>query len=503
MKLFHILLCAVLAQPLFAELTVDGIYQSHMVLQQGQPVPVSGTTSGSGPIVVSFGDQKVKAKKKGKKWQAVLEPMAVQAEGAPLTITQGKESVTLEDVVVGEVWLASGQSNMNWRLVETKDKAALSAPSIPLFRYYLTEQRVVHPPRAFTPEERKILTDGELYQGEWKVSGPDTSARMSAVGWYFGRKLQEILGVPVGVVHVSFGGSIMLAWTPRKVIEKKYKDCLGNNWVNSKYIDGIWAPRRAKLNLGDDLSTPHPYKPSYLFETGIRPWVNFPFAGVIWYQGESDAERQPVEQNTRALTDLITSWREELKRPELPFLMVQLPRINNLTPTSPFLYWPEFREVQQTVSDRMPHVHCCVTIDLGTTNGDVHPPRKLEVGERLAALAAATEYGKQDIPYSGPTFAAAELEGGKVKLRFDHAEGLHTKDNAAPVGFELSADGKTYHPATAELKEGTVVLSSAEVAKPKYVRYAWAIFITPNLVNKAGLPTAPFTAKVAPAAAAQ
>ena len=148
----------------------------------------------------------------------------------------------------------------------------------------------------------------------------------------------------------------------------------------------------------------------------------------------------------------------------------------------------------------MPHLHCCVTIDLGSTTGDVHPPRKLEVGERLAALAAATEYGKQGIPYSGPTFAAAKIAGDKVMLSFDHAEGLHTKDGAAPVGFELSADGKTYHPATAELKEGSVLLSSAEVPAPKYVRYAWAVFIKPNLVNKADLPTAPFTAKIKPAA---
>lgn len=491
MKPLFALLC-ILTQPLFAALTVDGIYQPHMVLQQGQQVPVSGTCSGSEPVKVSFNGQHVTATRDGDRWQALLAPMTPQSKGQTLSITQGNETIELGDVLVGEVWLAAGQSNMLWRLEETRDKEALNHPSILLFRHYHSEPQVVHPPRVFTAEERQKLISGNLYQGSWSVSSPETSRRMSAVGWYFGKKLRESLRVPVGVINVSFGGSNMLAWTPHRVIEQKYPECLGDDWTKSKYVDGIWVPRRAELNLGNDRSTPHPYKPSYLFENGVRRWVNFPIAGIIWYQGESDAERQPSEQNTRALTDLITSWREEFKKPNLPFIMVQLPRIREPKNNNIFHAWPEFRAVQQSVSDQMPNVHCCVTIDLGSTDSDIHPRLKVDVGKRLANMAAALVYGRKDIPYSGPVVSAVKPKGDAVCLSFKHAKSLKTNDGKAPVGFEISADGKTYHPAVAEIRGQKVWLTSNEVKKPKYARYAWTVFIEPNLVNEAGLPLAPY-----------
>lgn len=493
----HIVLLSLLAgaAPLFAELTVDPIYQSHMVLQQGAKMPICGTATGTDAVTVTFGDQQVKAQVKDKKWCAMLQPLKADAQGKPLRVTQGNETVELEDVLVGEVWLASGQSNMFWRLVETRDQEALAAPENPGFRFYHAEPQIHTRPNPYTDELRRKLRAGEMYQGGWSVSSPENSRRMSAVGWYFGKKLQETLGVPVGVIHVSLGGSEMMAWLPKQVIAEKHKECLDKDWMFSPYMDGFWVRRRVLQNLGDDRETPHPYNPGYLFETGIRPWVNFPIAGVIWYQGETDAESQPDERNARVLKDLINSWRAEFKRPNMPFYMVQLPRIKDMTATR--AYWPEFREVQRAVSRSMQHVSYVVTLDLGTTSSDVHPPRKIEVGQRMANMAAAEVYGKSDIPYSGPIFKAAVLKNDKIVVSYEHATGLKTTDGKAPACFEVSADGTHYAPAAASLAGDKVELQCQAIAKPKYVRYAWASFVNPNLVNAAGLPAEPFKAELA------
>ncbi|MCH5284812.1 MAG: hypothetical protein J1E42_04350 [Akkermansiaceae bacterium] len=493
-----LLAAALLVSPLFAELAVDPIYQSQMVLQRGVRVPISGTSTSAEAVTVSFAGQKVTAKVKGKKWEAVLAPMEASAENRTLTITQGKQQVTLENVVVGEVWIASGQSNMLWRLDQTRDRQSLEHAEIPSFRFYHAEPQVHTGPSVYNDEQRRRLKAGEMFQGGWSVSNPKSCRRMSAVGWYFGKALQEKLNVPVGVVHVSLGGSEMLAWIPKSVLEKKYPKSLGKDWMHDKNIDPYWVRPRTLKNLGDDFSAPHPYQPGYLFENGIAPWLKFPVAGVIWYQGESDAALSISEHNRQLLTDLITGWRKAFKNPQMPFCMVQLPRIKDLTHER--VYWPEFREVQSRVSRELPRVYCAVTLDLGTTNRDVHPPRKLEVGERLAALAASQVYGVQGLAYSGPVFARAEAASGSVALHFDFAEGLRTTNGAAPAGFELSADGKTYYPAEAELADGAVQLRCDKVAKPRFVRYAWSTFVEPNLVNADGLPTAPFAAEISGAA---
>lgn len=481
------------ASALHAELAVDPIYQADMVLQRAVCVPICGTSDSAEPITVSFAGQSVQAAVEGGRWQAVLAPMEASAEGRTLTITQGEQKVALENVLVGEVWIASGQSNMFWRLEQTGDRRALEQGEIPAFRYYQAEPQVLLSPRAYPEEKRQLLRSGDMYRGGWCVSTPPNNRRMSAVGWYFGRKLQELLGVPVGVVHVSLGASEMAAWVPPAVLREKYPDCLTSRWMESPYVPA-WCRGRGKLNLVADPEEPHPFKPGYLYSTGIAPWVNFPVAGVIWYQGEADAETNNPALNCELLADMIKGWRADFHKETLPFCMVQLPRIRDNSPLR--AYWPEFREVQHRVSQLLPAVYYVTTIDLGMTNNDVHPPRKLEVGERLAALAAARVYGCRGVPYSGPAIAGAEAQGEKVVVHYHHASGLKTTDGAAPVGFELSEDGQVYHAAAAELRGESVELSCPELKHPQYVRYAWAVFLNPNLINDAGLPAVPFCRQV-------
>ena len=493
-RLLSLLVASLLCTAAHADLTADPIYQSHMVFQQGKPVPVCGACTSSAPVTVKFGDIEVKATVKGKKWKAVLPPMEADAEGKTLTITQGDENVQLDDVLVGEVWVASGQSNMLFRLDETRDSAALNQPAIPGFRFYHAEPQVHTNAGAYNDDLLTRLKENRMYEGAWHVGGSGDCPRMSAVGWYFGSKLHELLGVPVAVVHASLGGSEMMAWMPPAVVKKKYKECMSPRWLDSKYMSE-WVRGRARQNIGKDLSAPHPYKPAYLFETGIRPWLNFPIAGVIWYQGESDAEIQDQEQNEGLLTNLIKGWRAEFKQAELPFIMVQLPRIKDASPLR--AYWPEFREVQDRVSKLLPNVYDVTTVDLGTTNANVHPPRKLEVGERLAATAAACVYGKKDVPYTGPVAKRATARGNAVLLELEHAEGLKSADGKPIAHFERSADGKKFYSATAEIQDGKLILTAEGLHQtPKVVRYAWSTFLTPNLVNGDGLPTVPFTLRI-------
>lgn len=481
---------SVLLPGVAAALELDTCYGDHMVLQQNCPITISGTADSSKPIQVQFGDQKVEAKiGKGKKWRAKLQPMKADAEGRELTVTQGDKTVKLQDVVVGEVWIASGQSNMLWRVDQTPgNQQTIAGSANPQFRFFHSEPQVHTNNAVYTEDLMERLKENRMYEGHWAVSDPGTVSRMSAVGYYFGQALQKQLGVPVGVIHCALGGSEMLAWIPEKVVRKKYRSCLGDGWLESKYISE-WVRGRARKNMGADPKSPHPYKPAYLFESGLSDWTNFPVAGVIWYQGESDAELQDMKQNTQLLTDLISSWRSAFKSPKLPFLMVQLPRINDNTPLRK--YWPEFRTVQAAVAEEMPGVECLTTVDLGSTNSDVHPPRKVEVGERLAALAAAKVYGN-DVPYSGPAMTGCTPSGKEIKVNFEHADGLTTTDGQAPRHFEIAGSNGKFQPAEARIEGNSVILSSDKVSSPKQVRYAWATFLNPNLVNAAQLPAVPF-----------
>lgn len=471
-----------------AEITPDKIYADHMVLQQGVRVPITGTCTGRGAVSVSFAGQTVQAQVRGNRWAATLEPMQASAESRTITITQGDDKMEIKDVLVGEVWIASGQSNMLWRLNQTRDTNTLNEPDNPLFRFYHSEPQVHTNAVAYGPREQEILKDNQMYSGSWSCNTRQSRQRMSAVGYYFGRELSKQLGTPVAVVHASLGGSEMMAWMPPAVLRAKYRECTTRRWLESRYMSA-WVRGRARQNIGRDLNAPHPYKPAYLFETGIAPWVNFPVAGVIWYQGESDAEIQDMKQNYALLKDLITGWRTAFNNKNLPFLQVQLPRINDRSALR--AYWPEFRTVQQWAQDRIPGVYSLTTIDLGSTNSDVHPPRKLEVGTRLAHLAAARVYSVS-IPCSGPVVREAKAQGSTITLSYDHAEGLTTTNGQAPVGFELSANGREYHPATARIEGNTIILSSDAVRAPKHARYAWATYMQPNLVNAAGLPAVPY-----------
>ncbi len=380
LSLFGLLSSALLASA-WAAPEFDRIFGSKMVLPCNQPISISGTKAKPGfPVTVKFGAHSVEAKPTSAgEWKVQLPALKVDKEGKELTVTQNGETTTLDDVLVGVVWVASGQSNMLWRL----NQSSTGGRDIPQaannnLRILNNVPQVHTAAGAYNKQDFEKLTTDNFYVGQWEACTPQTAAPTSGVAYYFVKTLQEKLDIPVGLIHSSLGGSEMAAWIPSSVIKSNafYRSCRGNNWLESPLISG-WVRGRAKQNIGDQIksgSPNHPFKPGFLYDSGIEWVAKMPISGVIWYQGESDAEINNFEQNYTQLKDIVTSWREGFKNSNMPFIMVELPRINDPSPIRQF--WPEFREIQQLAARTIPHVYCLNTIDLGSTNSDVHPPTK-------------------------------------------------------------------------------------------------------------------------------
>lgn len=477
----------------------DRVFGSHMVLPHGKNIPIAGTADPNKEVAVTFGSATLKAKTDSRgRWTTTLPPQKPNATGQTLTAAQNGEETKLEDVLVGEVWLASGQSNMLFRL----NQSSTGGQDIP--QAADPELRILnHVPQAhtngtaYTDKDFDALTPEKFYAGSWAVSSPATAAPTSAVAYYFAKNLREGLKMPVGIIHTSLGGSEMAAWLPQAVIDSNSKlhTLRGNNWLDSPLI-APWARGRAKQNISPRLSkgTPqHPYKPAFLYETGIAWMTGFPINGVIWYQGETDAEIINNETNAMQLDLLINSWRKAFGNAALPFLMVQLPHINDSSKLR--AGWPEFREMQDYVAKNLPGVYCINTIDLGASNSNVHPSDKKPVGERLANTALNKVYG-QKIACDFPTLKAFKAQGNKILIQIANGKGLTTKDGQPPTHFEIAGTDGVYHQAEASIvsdKDNAVIqLISPDVKTPKHARYCWTPFATPNLVNGNGLPAKPF-----------
>lgn len=230
------------------------------------------------------------------------------------------------------------------------------------------------------------MVPGRYFEGGWEVASPAATSGFSAVGWWAGKEIHRKKGVPVGLIDVSVGGSGAEAWLPHEVLEARdgYASLLGPEWLESGRVSA-WARGRAKLNLGGR-GVDHPFRPGFLFDAGVREWRGFPLTGVLWYQGETNAEIHDDDWNERLITDLVVGWRRVLEQPELPFFMVQLPLIGGNDPLRQ--WWPQFREVQARAAAKLDGVELIVTQDLGWDSPDVHPPDKRPVGERLGRAAA-------------------------------------------------------------------------------------------------------------------
>ncbi len=507
LRLLTLFGCLLIGGPTWAAAPeFDRIFGDHMVLPCEVSVGISGRAEAGRPVKVVFGKQVREAVTDADgRWRVELSPMKPDAQGQSLIAEQGEERTELKNVVVGYVWVASGQSNMEWRLNQTPSgKSEIPQSANPDLRLLDLEPAVEPSGPAYTQKQVDLLNARDYYRGKWSVAAPETTAPCSAMGYYFAKLLQKELKAPVGLIHVSLGGSEMAAWMPESVLKsnKEYpSSLLERQWIDSSFLPS-WVRSVASHNVGQLMKKtgkdmPHPFKPAFLYECGIAWMTGFPVHGILWYQGESDAEFNNSQRNKMLLTDLINSWRTAWKNPKLPFVMIELPRIN--APGEFRRYWPEFREVQQLVSRSLDNTICVSTIDLGSKNSNVHPPEKLEVANRAARAVLNRVYGRA-IEAFGPTLDEAIFENNHVYLTFTHAEGLTTQDGAMPREFEVAGENGKFYPANATLNcsggRVKVVLECPEVRKPRYARYCWRSFVEPNVVNRAGLPMAPFRTSI-------
>lgn len=438
MKQFACLLLAgafcLLTDKASAEVRLPTVIDSHMVLQRDAPLPVWGWADAGEEVTVTIAGNSAKAKAgENGRWSVRLPAMKADGKAHTLTIA-GSNTITLNDILIGEVWVGSGQSNMEWQLKNTHGAAeAIQSADF-------KDIRLFHVPKVQTP------APADDVKADWKVCTTQNIPAFSAVLYYYGKKLHEELDVPVGLINSSWGGSPIEPWT----------------------ITGESSGR--------------------MYNGMIAPLQPFAVKGAIWYQGETNC----LQKNGLAYFDrmkaLIEGWRESWPQKELPFYFVQIaPWSGRYEPGQLPALWEA-----QAKSLTLPDTGMAVITDLVDNIADIHPRNKLDVGNRLALWALAKTYGRKDVVYSGPLFRSMKVEGGKAHLSFAHAKGLKSRDGKPLNEFQIAgADGK-FVAATAEIKGETVVVSADGVADPRTVRFGWHKVANPNLVNGAGLPASPF-----------
>ena len=485
---------AILAQVVFGAITgnygglqLSEIYSDNMVLQHGQPLPLHGIANAGTKITVTIGKQQLNttADSNGK-WQVTLAPLAAK-ETYTLQITAGKEKRIFKNVVAGEVWLCSGQSNMEFEMFQAstgeRDIPQAENPNIRLFD--MEARWRTDNANAWELSALDSINVLQYYKpAQWEVCTPKTVRAFSAVAYYFGRTLQKDLDMPIGLICNAVGGSPTESWVDRRTLEYEFPRIL-NNWRENDFIMD-WVRQRAGENIAKatDKLQRHPYEPAYLFEAGILPLAKYPIKGVIWYQGESNAHNKDAHSKLFPL--LVKSWRTEFNNSQLPFYYVQLSSINRPS-------WGWFRESQRRLMKVVPHSGMAVSYDYGHPT-DVHPKNKQPIGERLAQWALADTYGKKVLP-SGPLFRSATFNGKVATVAFDYAQGMHSADGKTLRGFELSNGNGIFYPATAEVVGEELKVTSEEVSNPKAVRYGFSPVTDGNLVNEANLPASTFTSE--------
>jgi len=482
-------------------LCLPRVFGSHMVLQADAKIPVWGSARPGEEVTVSLSNEtgNTKANERGE-WQLHLKPREASAVPIKMQIESADERIEFRNVTVGEVWICAGQSNMDFALRHSiHGKEELAAADHPNLRLLHLSGGARGSHGSYTPQHIARLTPDTFCEGRWKGASAESAGAFSAVSWYFGRQLEEKLNVPVGLICPAVGGTPTEAWIPREALEADpdLRGLVAGNWLDNKRL-GEFCRTRGQQNLlraiqageaipGDEFGPNHSFKPGFMWSAGIEPLIPYAIRGVIWYQGESNAETPArVLEHGRLFPLLIRQWREQWAQGDFPFLYVQLPAINRSE-------WPAFRNGQRQILDQVENVAMAVTLDIGHPT-NVHPPLKKPVGQRLAIWALGTVYQK-DLVYSGPLYRAITVKGDTATISFDHVgSGLKTDDNAPPRHFEIAGDNGEFHSAQARIDGDKVIVRSPFVPQPRSVRYAWLPFPEPpvNLVNSVGLPASPF-----------
>ncbi|WP_373056518.1 sialate O-acetylesterase [Zunongwangia sp. H14] len=454
MKSKILVLLALLAYlPGFANVSLPEIFSDNMVLQRNAAVKIWGWAKPGEEIHITttWDEQEYTTKASNKaRWEIILNTPG--AKGAQEITITGYNQVKLKNVLLGEVWLVSGQSNMEWSAASgiTNAEEAIAGAKNQNIRFFTVAHR--------TAENMQQDLDGH-----WVESTPETMKNFSAIAYFFGKKLQEELDVPVGLINSSWGGTPAEAWTPSEAITS-----------NKRLTKG--AAMLPEVEWG-------PKEPGLIYNSMIAPLAGLKIKGVLWYQGESNTDNADYYQET--FSTLIQSWRKQWDE-EFPFYYAQI---------APFNYGDNdagvtIRNAQRQVLE-LPKTGMIMTSDIGNTE-NIHPKNKLDPGLRFANLVLKEVYNKDIKNAYAPQFEKAEVDGRKVKIQFSHAEGLHINKKNKDSQFEVAGANGEFYPAKVSLKDDRIIVKSAKVKEPKSIRYSWGNTSTSNVFNASGLPASSF-----------
>lgn len=477
-----------------AQLQLAAQFTDNMVLQRDKPLMIWGKGKPGEKIDARLGSVSVSTiVQQNTRWEIHFPAQSATSTPLQLLIAMGEEKIQLDNILIGDLWLCIGQSNMEWPMSrelhwKTEQQHAVN----PMIRF-------LNPPPAgrnvynvkYKDSLLQRLNEGAFYDWDgWKSTSPSTVASMSAVAYYFAKRIQQDISIPIGLINLSIGGTPLESFIDMETLTEndKFKSKSEGNWLTNNALP-VWIRERGLQNLdhttfiyGDLHGPNHAYKPGFAYKCGIAPLKNIPISGILVYQGESNAEEiERVEEYGDLFKLMVQQYRAHWSQPDLPMYWVQLSSIER-----PF--WPIFRDEQRKLLQQIPHSGMAVTTDFGLRN-DVHPPNKKVVGERLARWALKDVYKQKIIP-SGPLPQAAFYKHKKVIVRFVYGGGLKTNDGA-PLR-ECSLDGK--NPAIAIIKKHKIIVPAE--SKPRGIWYGWKPFSEGNLVNAAGLPAPTFYLEV-------
>jgi sialate O-acetylesterase len=482
-----------------ANIRLPAVIGDNMVLQAGDRARLWGWADPNEEIEVAISWRDftwgVQADDKGHWEFQVMAPNV----GGPYQITlKGKNTVTIKNILAGQVWVGSGQSNMQMSVRSSANaEQEIAAAKYPKIRLFTVERRV-----AETPQDD--------CKGQWVECSPETVGDFSAAGYFFGRELHNQLKQPIGLIHTSWGGTPAESWTSQARLEEnpnfepiltRYKQAVAEYpQAMVKYKEALaqWDEAAAKAKAegkpapggrpNPPMGPGHYQSPMGLYNGMIAPLLGYTIAGAIWYQGEGNAGR--AYQYRELFPTMIKCWWDDWGQGDFPFLFVQLANFMDVKEQPGDSAWAELREAQLMTLD-MPNTGMAVAIDIGDAK-DIHPKNKQDVGKRLALWALANKYGV-DVVYSGPLYESMDKSGGKIVLHFrDCGGGLVAQGGGPLKGFAIAGEDHKFVWADATIKDDTVIVSSKEIAEPMAVRYAWADNPVCNLFNKAGLPASPF-----------
>ncbi|MFA5688078.1 MAG: sialate O-acetylesterase [Kiritimatiellales bacterium] len=490
--------------PVFSEIRPAGIFTDNMVLQCDEPVRVWGTAEPGETVTIEFaGQKKITAANAGGQWQVQLDPLPASSEPCEMIFKSSVNNLqsTIINVLVGEVWLAGGQSNMASTMgnyMRTVKDDVMSANDSLL--------RVATVPRLDYSGENDSAP-------EWKMTNPQTVRTFSATAYYFGKNLRDALDVPVGIIVCAVGATPAEAWMSRKTLEadtdlKKVIDAYDSHVKKTfpdessfteylKEYDRLveeWLRKKAERQKVGwkpeiEMSCRNFKRPGGLYETMLKQVIPYTIRGVIWYQGENNANNHAAAHYRKIFPALINEWRADFNNPDLPFLFVQLATFGGKDANEP--QWAELREVQRWTEKNVQNTGMAVLVD-GGEEKDIHPHSKPEAGRRLGLLARNIAYGENNLICRGPELKESKVSGSVIELTFNTPDVRLIPVSGTENAFEICGEDRKFVAAGAVCRDGKIIVSSPEINNPVFVRYGWKKWFVPSLFNTAGLPASPF-----------